>query len=140
MRIVGADSSARASFGVRYRMTPAETLAKAQRKAKRTALEDTLVQQIRAAKLDAGMVREHRFVEDRRWRFDLAWPERDPKIAVEVEGGTWINGRHNRGAGIAADMEKYNRAAISAWYVMRVTAEHIRSGQALAWIQEAMKA
>jgi hypothetical protein len=120
-------------------MTPAENLAKAQRKSKRTALEDALVQQLRAAKLDAGMVREHRFAEDRRWRFDLAWPDRDPKLAVEVEGGTWINGRHNRGSGIAADMEKYNRAAICAWYVMRVTADHVRSGQALAWIQDAMK-
>jgi len=102
--------------------------------------EEDLAFQLRAAGLERGMEREWRFDPVRRWRFDFAWPGNDPLVAVEVEGGTWINGRHSRGAGMAADMEKYNEASTKAWYVLRVTAEHIKSGQALAWIQQMVKA
>ena len=37
---------------------------------------------------------EHKFHDTRRWRFDLAFM--DAKLAVEVEGGIWNYGRHNR--------------------------------------------
>ena len=69
-------------------------------------------------------VTEHRFHETRRWRFDLALPEH--KIAVEQEGGIWIQGRHTRGKGFLGDMEKYNEAAIRGWLVLRFTPEEIR--------------
>ena len=35
--------------------------------------------------------REFRFCE-RRWRFDFAWPSH--KVAVEIDGGIFIHGRH----------------------------------------------
>ena len=63
-------------------------------------------------------VREHRFHPVRRWRFDYAWP--GEKVALEVEGGVWTGGRHTRGAGFVADIEKYNAAVLAGWRVVRV--------------------
>jgi len=76
-----------------------------------------------------GMTREHVFAPPRRWRFDLAWPER--RVACEIEGGVWIKGRHTRGKGYEADCEKYSTAAAYGWRVIRVTPGMIRSGRAL---------
>lgn len=61
---------------------------------------------------------EHRFHPERRWRFDYAWPEQ--MIALEVEGGAWIGGRHTSGSGFTADLEKYSEAAALGWCVLRV--------------------
>jgi len=69
--------------------------------------------------------REWKFDAKRRWRFDYAWPER--MIALEVEGGVWTGGRHTRGAGFVRDMEKYNRAAVLGWRLLRVTPDKLVS-------------
>lgn len=98
-------------------------------------LEDALAFQLRAAKI-AEPLREHRFAPPRRWRFDFAWV--DQKVAVEVEGATWSGGRHTRGAGFAQDCIKYNEAQIRGWVVLRVTGEHIKSGEALKWVEEVL--
>lgn len=100
-----------------------------------TCLEDALAQQLRLAEI-AEPVREHRFHPTRRWRFDFAWPE--AKLAVEVEGGIFVTGRHSRGAGMLADMEKYAEATLLGWRVLRVARQHIASGDALAWIAKAL--
>jgi len=65
--------------------------------------------------------REYAFAQDamgRRWRFDMAWP--DKMVAAEVEGGVWSRGRHTRGAGYVADCEKYNAATLLGWRVLRI--------------------
>ena len=85
----------------------------------------------------ADPVRELRFAPPRRWRFDFAWPER--LLAVEVDGGSWISGRHNRGAGFEADAEKYNEAALIGWRVLRVTPRMVDDGRALALIQRGLR-
>lgn len=77
-------------------------------------------------------VTEHRFHPTRRWRFDYCWPEL--KIAVEVHGGTYTNGRHTRGLGFTGDREKMNEAAIYGWTVLEVTTSHVRSGQMRQWL------
>ena len=61
--------------------------------------------------------REHRFDAERRWRFDFAWPSL--KVAVEIEGGVWVRGRHVRPVGYLSDIEKYNRAVVLGWRVLR---------------------
>jgi len=97
----------------------------------------TLIQQIVYAKLEAP-VPEHRVCPERRFRFDWAWPDR--KLALEVDGAVWVNGRHSRGSGIQTDCEKFSIAAIHGWRVMRVTTDMVRSGKALHLIEQALKA
>jgi len=80
--------------------------------------------------------REYRFHPTRKWRFDFADPQR--KIAVEVEGGIFTNGRHSRGAGMRADMEKYNAAAMLGWRVLRFFSDDVKSGKAINTIMEMM--
>lgn len=64
-------------------------------------------------------VPEYRFDLTRRWRFDFAFPRE--KVALEVEGGVWTRGRHLRGLGFLKDIEKYNRAAVLGWRLIRCT-------------------
>lgn len=71
---------------------------------------------------------EHRFHPTRRWRFDFAWP--DYKLAAEIEGATWTQGRHTRGQGFENDCTKYNEAAVLGWAVLRFTTEMVRDGRA----------
>lgn len=81
---------------------------------------------------------EYRFHGLRRWRFDFAWPGR--MLAVEVEGGQWVNGRHQRGKGYEDDCEKYNTAALMGWRVLRFTGDMVKDGRALATLLAALEA
>lgn len=62
--------------------------------------------------------KEFRFHPTRRWRADFAHLE--SRILIEIEGGIYVNGRHNRGAGFAADLEKYLEASLAGWRVVRL--------------------
>lgn len=83
-------------------------------------------------------IAEYPFTPSRRWRFDFAWP--DYKIALEIDGGVWVHGRHNRGSGYENDIEKYNAAAILGWAVLRATGATVRSGRAVADVLAMIKA
>ena len=78
---------------------------------------------------------EYRFHDQRKWRADLCWPNDWPKLIVEIEGGAWTQGRHTRGAGFIADMEKYNEAAIMGYRLLRFTPAQVKSGEALTVIE-----
>lgn len=82
--------------------------------------------------LKVNFVREYIFHDTRKWRFDFAFPER--MIAVEIEGATWVNGRHNRGAGMEEDMVKYNEAARLGWKLFRFSTGMVKKGKAIAFI------
>ena len=86
----------------------------------------------------------------RRWRFDLAWPDR--RLAVEVEGGLFGRGgrgsnrpcptcgqgpagAHRSVAGVKRDIEKGNAAVALGWRVLRVLPGQVESGEALALIE-----
>ena len=64
-------------------------------------------------------IREYKFHPERRWRIDYCWPEH--KLAVEIEGGVWTYGRHNRAASFLKDMEKYNALTLMGFHLLRFT-------------------
>lgn len=129
-------------------MSEAETyeklaLDRAKKKAQRTRHEDALYQQIVAAGLPKP-VREHKFLDSRRFRWDLAWP--GYMVAVEVNGGIWMapdqdgnrRGAHGGGAAAERDAEKLSLAAVAGWRVLSVVPKQITSGEALKWIEAAL--
>ena len=81
-------------------------------------------------------IREWAFAKPRRWRFDFCFPKE--KLAVEIDGGTWIQGRHNRGSSIKKDYEKHNTAALLGWTVLRFTTAMVKSGAAINLVLEAL--
>jgi very-short-patch-repair endonuclease len=119
---------------------PTQPLARAKTPRTPSQLELRLLVLIRASGFEEP-VTEYPFAKHlgRRWRFDFAWPDR--WLAVEVDGGAWVpgGGRHTRGAGFAADHDKFNRAALLGWRVLRFTSRHLADGSALAEIAEALR-
>lgn len=64
--------------------------------------------------------KEYRFC-DRGWRFDYCIPAL--KIAIEYEGGIFMEkSGHNTARHYTKDSDKYNRASVLGWKVIRVTA------------------
>jgi very-short-patch-repair endonuclease len=67
--------------------------------------------------------REFLFHPRRRWRADFA--HLPTRCLIEIEGGIWIQGRHNRAAGFNADLEKYLEAGLLGWRVFRLGPDQI---------------
>jgi len=77
---------------------------------------------------------ELRFHPSRRWRFDYAWP--DYRVALELEGGAWVRGRHTRGKGFLNDCEKYNSAVMLGWKLVRIPTDWVGTGYIVEVLQE----
>ena len=90
--------------------------------------------EIYSRELRVQPVREYVFALPRKWRFDFAWPHE--KVAVEIEGGIFVNGAHNRGRHFMSDCDKYNQAALLGWAVLRYTGEHLKDMQ---WVLSQVK-
>ncbi len=99
-------------------------------------LEELFLQQTLSSTNLPEPDQEYRFHPFRRWRFDFAWPE--DKLAVEIEGGTWVNGRHNRPKGFEADCEKYNAATLLGWRVLRFTGDMVRDKRGITTLWQAV--
>lgn len=80
---------------------------------------------------------EFRFYPSRMWRFDYAIPEL--KIAIEIDGGVWIQGRHNRASSYIKDAEKLNTAASLGWLVLRIVREYSYTNATLELIKRTIK-
>lgn len=80
---------------------------------------------------------EHRFHPTRKWRFDYAWE--DHRVALEVEGGVWVGGRHTSGAGFVKDMEKYNEAACLGWRIIRCQPRELCTSKTVDNIKRALQ-
>jgi very-short-patch-repair endonuclease len=98
---------------------------------------ESLTWQVENVLLWGPVFLEFSFHPERRWRFDLALPER--MIAVEIEGAIWVQGRHTRGTGYLKDMEKYNEATRLGWRVFRFTPQQVKAGEALRFLEGLQK-
>ena len=103
---------------------------------------------------DAHRVHEYR--KARQWRLDFvisrppiartagaSYPASGDSLpmylAIEIEGGAWVNGRHTRGAGFAADLAKYQAALLAGYIVERVSPQQVAIGEAIGFITEALR-
>lgn len=75
---------------------------------------------------------EYKFHDKRKWRLDLCWL--DVSIAVEVNGGVWTYGRHNRAATYIEDLYKLNEATRYGFKVFQFITEQVESGQAAKYM------
>lgn len=100
-------------------------------------------------------VEDFKFHPSRKWKFDYCWlpePSGDTvscrccgselmcpacespplappvRLAVEIQGGTYMQGKHSRGAGQKNDFEKINEAQRLGWRVILLDSSHIGSG------------
>lgn len=96
---------------------------------------------------------EFRFHPERKWRFDYAWPPKmeprdcggaliptSPPIALEVQGGLFVNGRHSRGAALLKEHEKLSEAAVLGWRILYCTPDKLCSPVTIDLIKRALEA
>ena len=100
----------------------------AKSEAERTELKISLAEYIKR-RTGAEYEFEYRFAQDagRRWRSDIAFPA--VRVAIEIDGGLWSYGRHNRAASMLADMEKGNAYSARGWLVFHTPWEWIDGGK-----------
>ena len=91
---------------------------------------------------------EYQFHDTRLWRFDLAWPffaqvghttDELGGLALEIDGGIWIQGGHNRGAQIKATWEKENEANIMGWAILKCEPSELCMDATAQLIKRALK-
>lgn len=72
------------------------------------------------------LLTEHKFLKDRRYRFDWAIPEL--MIAIEYEGiFNCLKSRHTTLKGYSSDLDKYNLAVTNGWKVLRYSALNFKN-------------
>lgn len=98
-------------------------------------LEMALLTRLERAGLPLG-VGQYRFVPGRLYRLDRAFPDR--LVAVEIQGGLWVNGAHSRGSGVERDCVKLSIAAALGWRVLPISKAMIESGQAVELLSKAL--
>lgn len=81
-------------------------------------------------------IKEYKFHDKRKWRFDYAWPAQ--RVALEVEGGAFTGGRHTRGKGFVNDMEKYNTATSEGWRIIRTTPTNLLKTETINLINKTL--
>lgn len=103
----------------------------------KTDYKAIFLQQIQLAGLPAP-TGEHQFHASRKWRLDFCWLTQ--KVAIEYHG---IFGKHKVGhqgmAALTRDYEKANEAILLGWTYLVITAKTVQNGQALQWIERALK-
>ena len=90
--------------------------------------------------MDCGLpepVFEYRFHPERKWRLDIAWPER--RIGMEVQGGIYIRGRHTRGSYLKNEYEKLTELACMGWRVLFVEPKDVCMLETVEKIKRALE-
>lgn len=103
--------------------------------------KDELVRYLITRCIQCGLpepVREFYFHPVRKWRFDLAWLG-GYRLLIDVQGGTWIQGHHSRGAGYRNDCIKMAEAVLAGYRVLWLTSDMIHDDTAIGLIERALK-
>lgn len=79
---------------------------------------------------------EVRFAPPRRWRFDHCWSTQ--RVALEVQGGLFVRGRHARGPALLKEHEKLNAAAAAGFRVLFATPQTLWTDQTLSALTHAL--
>ena len=101
-----------------------------------SALEHALYVRLERHGIPLGEA-QYRFVPGRLYRFDRAWPA-PHMVAVEIQGGLWVNGAHSRGSGVERDCVKLSIAAALGWRVLPISQAMIEDGTAVQLIAQAL--
>jgi very-short-patch-repair endonuclease len=64
-------------------------------------------------------------IQGRRFRFDFA--HLNSKVAVEIQGGIYVGGRHSGGVGQRKDFEKINLAILNGWVVFQLSGDMVQT-------------
>lgn len=79
-----------------------------------------------------GLLRPHGIPEPRcellfdpvrKWRLDFAWPHF--WLAIEIDGGLFVESAHTRGLALINQMAKQNAAVLAGWRVLRYTPQQL---------------
>ena len=108
---------------------PADTAAtkdlrKALAKSNSQKLQGALRIHLLLAGLSALFAEEATFHPTRKWRMDFLC--RQYRVAIELHGSVYTQGRHTRGAGMLEDCNKLNAALELGIVTLVFTAEHLR--------------
>jgi very-short-patch-repair endonuclease len=84
------------------------------------------------ARAGIAFEREYRFIADRRFRADFAFPAQ--RVAIEIDGAV-----HRIKKRFHSDREKGNLATLHGWRVLHVTRHDVLDGTALALALELLQ-
>ncbi len=59
-------------------------------------------------------------------------------VALEINGGAFIQGRHSRGRSQIADWIKLNEAQLAGWLVIQCSPQQVENGQVFPVIKLAL--
>ena len=82
---------------------------------------------------------EYQFAPTRKWRCDFYFEHNGIRLAVEIEGGAFTQGRHTRGKGFVADMEKYNALTECGIQLLRYTPDQLQKQSTYNQIKNVLK-
>ncbi len=80
---------------------------------------------------------EVEFALPRKWRLDFVW---EGWLALEIQGGIFIAGRHTRGAALLDEYEKLNEAVIRGYSILFCTPQQVKDGSIFPIIKRALGA
>jgi hypothetical protein len=105
-------------------------------------LEHSLYYVLRKNKLK-GWVAEYKFSgylgeRKRRWRMDVCFPDADPPLAIEVQGGLYSNGKHSREKGVRNDSQKSIEWQLAGGTIIHATPSMIKDESVVELIKEAL--
>lgn len=66
------------------------------------------------------LIKEFKFCEARQWRADYLCKTANGQWLIELDGGVYSNGRHNRSGGYIEDCIKINTATLLGYRVLRI--------------------